>query len=66
MEPWNYEPARDLDLPPIERAKSLRREPGLFETAGHLAWQLSTRAFFATYHRLSVVADGPILMSPPS
>ncbi len=65
MEPWNYEPARDLDLPPIERAKSLRREPGLFETAGHLAWRLTTKAFFTTYHRLSVAAESPIPEEPP-
>jgi 1-acyl-sn-glycerol-3-phosphate acyltransferase len=65
MEPWNYEPARDLDLPPVERAKSLRRESGLFSTAGHLAWRLATQAFFATYHRLSVSAEGPIPHEPP-
>ena len=53
MEPWNYEPATDIDLPPVERAKSLRREAGLISTAGHLAWRLTTKAFFATYHRLS-------------
>jgi 1-acyl-sn-glycerol-3-phosphate acyltransferase len=65
MDPWSYEPARDLDLPPIERAKSLRRESGLLSTAGHLSWWLTTKAFFATYHRLSVAADGPLPHEPP-
>ena len=65
MEPWNYEPARDLDLPPVEWAKSLRRESGLISTAGHLAWQLTTKAFFATYHRLTVSAAAPIPREPP-
>ena len=65
MEPWNYEPARDIDLTPLERAKSLRRESGLFSTAGHLVWRLVTRAYFASYHRLSVEAEGSLPSEPP-
>jgi 1-acyl-sn-glycerol-3-phosphate acyltransferase len=65
MESWNYEPARDIDLTPVERAKSLKRESGLFSTAGHLAWRLATRAFFSAYHRLSVESDRSIPAEPP-
>ena len=57
MEPWSFKPASDIELSPVERARSLRREAGLFSTAGHLAWQLSTKAFFKLYHRLSVEAE---------
>jgi 1-acyl-sn-glycerol-3-phosphate acyltransferase len=60
MDPWKYEPARDIDLTPLERAKSLRRESGLFSTAGHLAWRLVTRTYFSTYHRLSVESEGSL------
>src|SRR5262249_18043321 len=65
MEPWNYEPARDIDLTPVERAKSLRRESGLFSTAGHLGWRLLTRAYFGAYHRLSVESERSIPGEPP-
>ncbi len=65
MDPWKYEPASDLHLSPVDRAKSLQRESGLLATAGHLAWQLTTKAFFSVYHRLSVDADRSIPEEPP-
>jgi 1-acyl-sn-glycerol-3-phosphate acyltransferase len=65
LEPWTFKPAQDIELSPAERAQSLRREAGLFSTVGHLTWQLSTKAFFKLYHRLSVEADGPAPMQPP-
>jgi 1-acyl-sn-glycerol-3-phosphate acyltransferase len=65
MDPWRYEPARDLELPPVERARSLRRESGLFSTAGHLVWRLSTQAFFKLYHRLGVDDGHSIPLEPP-
>jgi 1-acyl-sn-glycerol-3-phosphate acyltransferase len=65
MEPWKYEPARDIDLSPVERARSLTRESGLFATAGHLAWRMVTRAYFAVYHRLSVESEDSLPTEPP-
>jgi len=65
MEPWTYEPARDLELSPVERARSLRRESGLVSTIGHLSWNLSTKAFFKIYHRLSVDGGGFFPAGPP-
>jgi len=65
MDSWNFKPARDIELSPVARAQSLRRESGLVSTAGHLTWQLSTRAFFKLYHRLSVEADGLFPLQPP-
>ncbi|MFI5460522.1 MAG: lysophospholipid acyltransferase family protein [Isosphaerales bacterium] len=65
MEPWTFEPARDIELSPVERARSLRRETGLISTIGHLGWQLSAKAFFKLYHRLSVETGGFIPQQPP-
>ncbi len=65
MESWKYDSARDIELAPVERAKSLRRESGLFSTAGHLAWRLTTRTYFATYHRLSVESERSLPTEPP-
>ncbi len=65
MEPWTFKPANDIDLSPVERAKSLRREAGLFSTAGHLGWQLSTKAFFKLYHRLSIEVEQSVPTQPP-
>src|SRR4051812_37769499 len=54
MDPWSYKPASDLELPPVDRARSLRREPGLASNLGHLAWHGLTRAYLRVYHRLRV------------
>lgn len=65
MDPWTYESAKDIALPPVERARSLRRESGLISTAGHLGWRLLSRLYFRLYHRLSVEAIGPLPERPP-
>ena len=65
MEPWTFKPASDIELSPVERARSLRRESGLVSTAGHLAWQLSTKAFFKLYHRLSITIERSVPTQPP-
>src|SRR5262245_39608015 len=65
MDPWTYEPARDLGLPPVERARSLRRAAGLVSTAAHLSWHLSAQAFFTRYPRRSVDACYSIPVWPP-
>jgi 1-acyl-sn-glycerol-3-phosphate acyltransferase len=65
LEPWTFKPAHDIELSPVERAKSLRREAGLLSTVGHLTWQFSTKAFFKLYHRFSVEADSRAPVQPP-
>jgi 1-acyl-sn-glycerol-3-phosphate acyltransferase len=65
VEPWTFKPASDIELSPVERARSLRRESGLFSTAGHLVWQFSTKAFFKLYHRLSVTTERSFPTEPP-
>jgi 1-acyl-sn-glycerol-3-phosphate acyltransferase len=65
MEPWSFKPASDIELSPVERARSLRREAGLFSTASHLTWQLSTKAFLKLYHRLSVEIEHSVPTLPP-
>jgi 1-acyl-sn-glycerol-3-phosphate acyltransferase len=65
VEPWTFKPASDIELSPIERARSLRRESGLFSTAVHLVWQFSTKAFFKLYHRLSVTTERSFPTEPP-
>ena len=54
MKSWNYEPAKDLDLGPVERAKSLKRESGIWSTCGHLTWHSVVKLYTAIYHRLDV------------
>ncbi len=65
MSNWQYRPAADIDLPPIARAKSLRRESGLIATFGHAAWWSSVRMFLAVYHRLEIHGRENIPAQPP-
>lgn len=53
-EPWQYEPARDLGLPPAERRRSLRREVGLAGAASCVAWRWLTLSYLALVHRLEI------------
>ena len=65
MKSWNYEPAKDLELPPVARARSLNRESGIWSTCGHLAWHSLTRAYVAVYHRLAVEGREHLPSAPP-
>jgi 1-acyl-sn-glycerol-3-phosphate acyltransferase len=65
MKSWNYEPAKDLNLTPLERARSLKRESGIWSTVGHLAWHLLMRAYLAVYHRLAVEGREHLPAAPP-
>lgn len=65
MRDWNLEPSRDHGLAPIERAKSLQRESGLIESAGHLVWWTGVRAYLRLYHRFSVRGAEHIPAKPP-
>src|SRR5215213_8217857 len=65
MEPWGYKPASDLDLPPVERARSLRRESGLVSDLGHVACHGLARAYFRLYHRMRVEGSENLPADPP-
>jgi 1-acyl-sn-glycerol-3-phosphate acyltransferase len=62
---WNYEPAKDFELPPVERARSLKRESGMWSTAGHLVWHALVRAYVTVYHRLTVEGREHLPPAPP-
>jgi 1-acyl-sn-glycerol-3-phosphate acyltransferase len=65
MKSWNYQPAKDLSLPPVERARSLRRESGIWSSFGHLAWHGLAKAYVKLYHRLEVEGTDNIPREPP-
>jgi 1-acyl-sn-glycerol-3-phosphate acyltransferase len=65
MEPWEYKPASDSNLKPVERARSLRRESGLMSDAGHLACHGLSRAYFWVYHRMVVEGAENLPVEPP-
>src|SRR6185437_1492481 len=65
MEPWNYESAHDIELAPVQRARSLRREAGLVSTLGHLTCHGLSRSYFKLYHRLAVEGREFLPVEPP-
>lgn len=65
MESWNYQPAKDLDLSPVDRARSLKRESGVWSACGHLAWHTLVQAYVRAYHRLSVSGREHLPATPP-
>lgn len=54
MDTWKYQPARDLNLPPAQRWRSVWREDGLVETAVHAAWWSAVTLYLKMAHRLRV------------
>jgi 1-acyl-sn-glycerol-3-phosphate acyltransferase len=54
MEDWNYHPAHDLNLPPLQRWRSVRRESGLGECVAHAVWWTAVCAYLSAAHRLRV------------
>jgi 1-acyl-sn-glycerol-3-phosphate acyltransferase len=65
MEAWNYEPAKDLELSPVARARSLRRESGIWSTCGHLGWHVLIKTYLGVYHRLRVEGAEYLPKQPP-
>src|SRR4051812_30051174 len=65
MEPWEYKPAQDLELTPLERARSVKRESGLGSFLGHLASHSFFRLYFGLYHRLAVEGAEFLPQEPP-
>lgn len=67
MTEWRLRPARDLDLAPGERLRSLARERGLTGVAANWIWRRAIRAYLALAHRLEVegrenLPDPPFVM----
>ena len=55
MNPWQYEPARDLDQPLIERLRHFPREPDMFVHGLRLVATAMIRGWLRAYHRLSII-----------
>ncbi len=65
MKSWNYVPAQDIELKPVDRARSLKREPGIWSWCGHLAWTGLVKSYTRLYHRLEVAGREHLPQSPP-
>ncbi|WP_458093295.1 lysophospholipid acyltransferase family protein [Roseomonas sp. WA12] len=50
MDNWTLRPARDLGLKPVDRLRSLGREPGLISMAANAAWRRAVRAYLRACH----------------
>jgi 1-acyl-sn-glycerol-3-phosphate acyltransferase len=62
---WTYKPAADHGLPPAERIKSVRREPGLFSVLAHHAAAGVLWTHFKVYNRLEVKGRENLPAKPP-
>ncbi len=65
MDHWDYNPAKDAALPPMQRLRSEVREPGLVShIVSTISWHVM-RAGFVLYNRLEVVGTQHIPQKPP-
>lgn len=64
-EDWTYRPAADVGLPPLERMRSVRREPGLVSSIAHAATARLLRAWFLLYHRWRIIGAEHLPRTPP-
>lgn len=62
---WTYRPARDLGMAPIDRLRSVRREPGLISHTIHAATLSALSAYLRLYHRLRIVNPEQLPDKPP-
>ncbi len=65
MKPWQYRPARDLDLPPAARWKSTRREGSHFSLLLHGTTLTFATIWMRLAHRLRVEGEGALPTEPP-
>ncbi len=65
MDEWKLVPAKDHGLKPGQRLRSLSRESGLLETAGHMIWWSMVRAYLGLYHQLRIHGRRNIPTEPP-
>ena len=69
MDNWTLKPAADHELPLAERARSVRREPGLVEAAAHWAWTSAAWVYLRIAHRITVAGcehlpiDAPFVLA---
>lgn len=62
---FQYQPAADLGMSPVDRLRSVRREQGLVSYMAHRAAASAVRAYFRTYHRFTVVGAERLPLQPP-
>ncbi len=62
---WQYQPAADSGLPPLERFRSVRREPGLISWTLHHGSALAISAYFRVAHRLAITGRAHVPIAPP-
>ncbi len=55
MQTWHYEPAEDLNQPPLARLRRFPREPDMLVFAARSLAALALRGWLRLYHRLKVV-----------
>lgn len=65
MDPWEFKPAKDLDLAGMDRMRSYRRETGLMASVIRLLWWGVLRAFFRTWNHLRVEGRENLPLQPP-
>jgi 1-acyl-sn-glycerol-3-phosphate acyltransferase len=65
MDDWKLQPARDLGLTPLERARSPRRESGLVSSSIRQLWWATLRSYFAIWHRLTIHGRGNLPETTP-
>lgn len=65
MEPWTYQPARDLELSGVRRWRSHRREAGLGEFLVQSAWWGAARTYLKLAHRMRVEGRENLPTQPP-
>jgi 1-acyl-sn-glycerol-3-phosphate acyltransferase len=65
MDPWTYKPASDLELSPVQRARSVKREPGLASNVLHLCCHSVSRLYLRLYHRFTIEGAGNLPHEPP-
>ncbi len=62
---WEYTPASDAGLPPMERFRSTRREQGLISWSLHHAATLGLRGYFRLAHAFRVHGGDQLPTRPP-
>lgn len=54
MDPWEYEPAKDQHLSPVERWRAYQRESGLASSLARWCWWSFLKLWLRVWHRLEV------------
>lgn len=63
--PWQYSPATDVGLAPLERFTSVRREPGLISWTLHHGATAALSAYFRLAHRMTIERRNLLPTKPP-